>query len=125
MLQRLILMTLLVALLPNLSYSAEVTHVPAGWTTPSQGYFLEEQAGRDVLAALQSRRRTSEQWEAAYSDLRTEFLTTTDTLKEQIKAIEDNINDERKAWRAEVNRARWGWVLPALVAGGLGYAVGR
>ena len=119
------LTTLLLVFSASLTNGAEVTYIPAGWTAPVQGYFLEEQAGRDVLSALQSRRETSERWEAAYTDLRTEFLTTADELKGQIKAIEDNINAERTAWRSEVRRARtggWVWAAAGVLAG---YFVGK
>ena len=125
MLRRFGLTLLLLALCPSLSYSAEVTHVPAGWITPEQGYFLTEQAGRDVLSALQSRREESEAWQSAYSDLRTEFLTTSSELREQIMAVQDSISEERKAWQAELRQARGQNILWLLVAVGAGYAVGR
>jgi hypothetical protein len=46
-------------------------------------------------------------------------------MKAGLKDLEKQINSERVAWRAEVRRARWGWVIPALVAGAAGYAAGR
>ena len=125
MLRRLVLMMSLVVLFPSLSYGAEVQHVPAGWIAPAQGYYLTEPAGRDVLSALQSRRQTGEAWERAYGDLRTEFLTATDEMRAQLKAIENNLNAERQAWRAEIRKARsekWLWMIGAAA---VGYAAGR
>jgi hypothetical protein len=99
--------------------------VPEGWTTTEQGYFGTLQDGRDTLAAIQTYRQTSERWKAAYADLRTEFVTTTDDIKKQMAALGDQLNNERKAWKAEVARSKgstWFWIA---VAGGVGYAAGR
>jgi hypothetical protein len=99
--------------------------VPEGWTTTEPGYFGTLQDGRDTLAALQTYRQTSERWKAAYSDLRTEFLTTTEDIKAQMAKMETQINAERKAWRAEIVRSRTNMLLWIAVAGGIGYAAGR
>jgi hypothetical protein len=99
--------------------------VPEGWTTTEQGYFGTLPDGRDTLAALQTYRQTSERWKAAYSDLRTEFLTTAENLREQMAALEKQINNERRAWKAEVVRSRTNNLLWIILAGGIGYAVGR
>jgi hypothetical protein len=99
--------------------------VPENWTATEPGYFGSLQDGRDTLAAIQTYRQTSERWKAAYTDLRTEFLTTTEDIKRQMTALEGQINVERKAWRAEIVRSRtnnWVWIV---LAGGIGYAVGR
>lgn len=99
--------------------------VPAGWTTEEQGYFGTLQDGRDTLAALQTYRQTSERWKAAYSDLRTEFLTTTEDIKRQMVDLQGQLNNERKAWKAEIVRSRTNTLLWVVLAGGLGYAAGR
>jgi hypothetical protein len=77
------------------------------------------------LAALQTYRQTSERWKAAYSDLRTEFLTTTEDIKKQMTALEGQLNNERKAWKAEIVRSRTNNLLWIVLAGGIGYAAGR
>jgi hypothetical protein len=77
------------------------------------------------LAAVQTYRQTSERWKAAYSDLRTEFLTTTEGIKKQMAALESQLNDERKAWKAEIVRGKTNNLLWIVLAGGIGYAVGR
>jgi hypothetical protein len=103
--------------------------VPLGWTATEPGYFGTLEDGRDTLAALQTYRQTSERWKAAYSDLRTEFLTTTEDIKKQMTALEEQINSEREAWKKEVAKAEtkgfWSTFWTILGAGGLGYAVGR
>jgi len=109
----------------RLSFSAEVSYVPAGWTTPVQGYFLEEAAGRDVLVALQSRRETSERWEAAYTDLSSEFKTTTDQLRVEVTELNEQFRRERNAWRAEVSRQKIWNIASPVIAVGVGIAIGR
>ena len=104
---------------------AEWKAVPEGYTTTEPGYFGTLQDGRDTLAALQTHRQTSERWKAAYSDLRTEFLTTTEDIQKQMKALETQINNERKAWKAEIARGKTNTLLWIAVAGGIGYAIGK
>jgi hypothetical protein len=99
--------------------------VPGGWTTTEPGYFGTLEDGRDTLAALQTYRQTSERWKAAYSDLRTEFLTTTEDIRKQMLSLEEQINGERRAWKAEIVRSRTNNLLWIVVAGSIGYAVGR
>jgi hypothetical protein len=98
--------------------------VPAGWTATEPGYFGTLADGRDTLAALQTYRETSERWKAAYSDLRTEFITTTEEINKKMGQMQEQINNERKAWRAEVKKSRadnslWGAVgiIVGLLAG--------
>jgi hypothetical protein len=74
---------------------------------------------------VQTYRQTSERWEAAYSDLRTEFLTTAGGLKQQMAALEEQINNERQAWKAEVSRSRANMILWIAAVGAAGYLVGR
>jgi hypothetical protein len=110
--------------MPNCPSSAEWRPVPAGWTATEPGYFGTLEDGRDTLAALQTYRQTSERWKAAYSDLRTEFLTTTGDIKAQMSDLAEQLNGERKAWKAEIARGRtnnWIW---AVIAGGLGFLTG-
>jgi hypothetical protein len=104
---------------------AEWKLVPEGWTTTEPGYFGTLEDGRDTLTALQTYRQTSERWKAAYSDLRTEFITTTDDIKKQVTALEEQINNERRAWKAEVVRGRTNNLIWFFIAGGIGYAAGR
>jgi hypothetical protein len=99
--------------------------VPEGWTATEPGYFGSLQDGRDTLAALQTYRQTSERWKAAYSDLRTEFMTTTEDIKKQMTALEEQLNSERKAWKAEIVKGRTHNLIWIAVAGGIGYALGR
>jgi hypothetical protein len=98
--------------------------VPAGWTATEPGYFGTLADGRDTLAALQTYRQTGERWKAAYSDLRTEFIKTTEEIKEKMAELEEQINAERRAWRAEVSRGRANSLLWIAAAGGIGFLAG-
>ena len=99
--------------------------VPAGWTATEPGYFGTLDDGRDTLAALQTYRETAERWQAAYSDLRTEFITSTNQIKSQMADLANQLNSERKARKTENERGWWKELLRAVVFGGIGYAVGR
>jgi hypothetical protein len=99
--------------------------VPENYMTTEPGYFGTLEDGRDTLAAIQTYRQTGERWKAAYSDLRKEFLTTTDEIKKQMTALEGQINNERRTWKAEIVRSRTNTLLWMVLAGGIGYAAGR
>jgi hypothetical protein len=99
--------------------------VPENWTTTEAGYFGTLEDGRDTLAALQTYRQTSERWKAAYSDLRTEFITSNEDIKKQMKALENQLNNERKAWKSEIVRSRTNNLIWIALAGGIGYAIGK
>jgi hypothetical protein len=80
--------------------------------------------GRDALAALQTYRQTSERWKAAYSDLRTEFITSNEEIKNRMADFAAQLNGEREAWKAEIKRSRANALIWIIVAGGVGGAVG-
>ncbi|GHV36380.1 hypothetical protein FACS1894187_10890 [Synergistales bacterium] len=99
--------------------------MPQGYLTPEAGYFGTEQDGRDTLAALQTYRLTAEKLQAAYQDLGKEYIRNAKSVQEQIKGLEMQINAERRAWKAEVARARTRSVIWVVLAGAAGYAIGR
>jgi hypothetical protein len=54
-----------------------------------------------------------------------EFTTTMEDIKSQMADLEEQLNSERRAWRAEMARARTNNLLWIFLAGGIGYAAGR
>ncbi|GHV45743.1 hypothetical protein FACS1894204_05690 [Synergistales bacterium] len=122
---RCLLTALLVSLTLSSPCGAEWKVVPAGWTSEEAGYFGTLEDGRDTLAALQTYRLTAQRWEAAHEDLRAEFVRNSEQVKADIIALEAQINEERKAWKAEVARARTRNVIWVVLAGAAGYAIGR
>ncbi|GHV45312.1 hypothetical protein FACS1894204_04120 [Synergistales bacterium] len=82
------------------------------------GYFGTLADGRDTLAALQTYRLTADKWQGAYQDLRAEFVRNSEQVRADIKALEAQVNAERRAWKAEVTRSRtqsliWGIIIGA------------
>ena len=74
--------------------------------------------------ALQTYRETGESWEAADSDLKTEFLATAEDIQKQMAKLEAQLEKERKAWKAEMARNNTRRIIWIVIAGGLGYAIG-
>lgn len=96
-------------------------YVPAGWTSTEPGYWLTEHDGRDLLAALQTYRQEAELWEKATRSIEGSVERFQAEITEQLEALEDQLNAERRAHRAAQRRS---WIYVAL-AGGIGYALGR
>ena len=118
-------MTLLLISLTQSPAAGEWKRVPAGWIAPEAGYWGTIEDGRDLLEAAETYYQENERWQAAYTDLRTEFLTTAEELKAQMANLEAQFSAERQAWKAEVDRGRSNAVLWMILAGAVGYAAGR
>lgn len=99
--------------------------MPQGWTTPEPGVWGDLGTARDTAAALQSRRKERDAWRAAVQDLRKELVTSAEENARKLDALERQISEERTAWRAEVRKARGTALLWVVLAGGIGFAVGR
>ena len=99
--------------------------VPQGWTTPEPGVWGNLDTARDTAAALQSRRKERDTWKAAVQDLHKELVTSAEENARRLDALERHLAEERTAWRAEVRKARGTALLWAVLAGGIGFAVGR
>lgn len=92
-----------------------------GWTSPEPGYWLAEPDGRDLLAALQTYRQEAELWEQTARGMETSIDVFRAEITEQLAALEDQLNAER---RAHLVAQRRSWLYVAL-AGGIGYLAGR
>lgn len=80
---------------------------------------------RDTAAALKARREERDAWKAAVQDLRKELTTSAEENVRRLDALERQIAEERVAWRSETRKAKGGTLLWIVLAGGIGYAVGR
>lgn len=58
-------------------------------------------------------------------DLRRELVTSAEENARRLDALERQISEERAAWRSEVRKAKGTALLWAVLAGGIGFAVGR
>ena len=83
------------------------------------------ETARDTAAALQSRRKERDTWKTAVQDLRKELTISAEENARRLDALERQLAEERTAWRAEVRKARSTALLWAVLAGGIGFAVGR
>ena len=99
--------------------------MPQGWTTPEPGIWGDLGTARGTAAALQSRRKERDAWRAAVQDLRKELVTSAEENARRLDALERQLSEERAAWRAEVRKAKGTALLWAVLAGGIGFAVGR
>lgn len=111
----------LVLLLTNCAYSSEqinFNYVPKGYSSPSEGYWLDVPTGRNLLHMIRTYREQSEYWEREHGALSDEFKVYIDKINERLTGIETNIEAERRAWKNEIRKAK----LPGLgVFAGAGY----
>lgn len=111
----------LVLLLTNCAYSSEqinFNYVPKGYSSPSEGYWLDVPTGRNLLHMIRTYREQSEYWEKAHNALSEEFKLYIDKTNERLTGIETSIEAERRAWKNEIRKAK----LPGVgVFAGAGY----
>lgn len=93
--------------------------------TPEAGVWGDIDTAKETLAALQSRRLEAQTWRAAADDLKKELGTSREAFLKQLGELETQINQERRAWSAELKKQRQQNILILLLVGGLGYAAGR
>lgn len=86
--------------------AGEIEHVPAGYVTPEIGYFMTEQAGRDVLEGWSTDRAAKETYKAALDDMYSEWKAFKSSMEEQITTIKDELAEERAASKAELRKAK-------------------
>lgn len=111
----------LMLLLTNCAYSSEqinFNYVPQGYSSPSEGYWLDAPTGRNLLHMIRTYREQSEYWEKAHGALSEEFRAYIGKTDERLTTIETNIEAERRAWKNEIRKAK----LPGVgVFAGAGY----
>lgn len=86
--------------------AAEIEYVPAGYTTPSAGYFLTEQAGRDILEGWSTDRAAKEAYKAALDDMYAEWQGFKASMEQQIADVRDSLTAEREAHAAALRKAK-------------------
>lgn len=106
--------------------SVDALRVRAGWTAPTDGYFLNDSAMRDTVSGWGEAVKIADVREQALVALREEIKLQQTDLKRQLAALQSEIVAERKAWRS---RVRWGktqGLVYGIVLGfGGGYLVRR
>lgn len=86
--------------------SAEIEHIPSGWTAPAAGYYLTEGAGRDILEGWRSDRAARDTYKAALDDLSQEWQGFNSSIVAQVAAVKDSLSTERAVNKAALRKAR-------------------
>jgi hypothetical protein len=81
-------------------------HVPPGWTSETEGYYLNTEALSSLTAAAKTYRLESDTWEGAYYELSDKSKAFADEMAVRIDALKSQIEEERSAWRSAVRKAR-------------------
>jgi purine nucleoside permease len=102
--------------------SGEWKAVPAGWTSPEQGYWCDEETGRATLTAIRTYKEESLAWRKAYTDLKSEFITTQKEMSDRLDALEQAFAEEKTSL---VQKSRRDVLIWGIVACGVGYLAGR
>jgi hypothetical protein len=104
-------MALVVWLFPKSSYSADeppivLIHTPPGWTTPTEGYFLDVKTMSDMTAAIKTYRLERDAWQDAYQELSEKSEKFGIDMRKSLSDLRGQLEEERAAWKAELSRAR-------------------
>lgn len=103
------------------AYSSEAikfNYVPKGYSSPSEGYWLDVPTGRNLLHMIRTYRERAEYWEREHGALSEEFSAYIEKTDARLTGIESSIEAERNAWKNEIRKAK----LPGLgVFAGAGY----
>lgn len=105
----LVLITLLLALwlcLLSIGANAEIRHIPHGWVSPAAGYYMTEDAGRDILEGWASDRAARDTYKAALDDMSQEWQGFNASLVAQVEAVKVSLANERATNKATLRRAR-------------------
>jgi hypothetical protein len=105
------LTALLLLLCARSSYGAEapeiiLRHIPPGWTSEGEGYFLNAEALSNLTAAAKTYRLERDAWEDAYHELSEKSDIYAADMKKYISELRSQIDEERKTWKSVVRRAK-------------------
>ena len=98
--------------------SAEIEYVPKGWNSPTEGYWMTEQAGRDILTGWKIDREQKDIYMNALETSEQRLTQLKEVVSEEFANIKMAHDKDRAQWQKELRRAR----LPGIgVFAGLGY----
>jgi hypothetical protein len=80
--------------------------VPPGWTSESEGYYLNTEALSSLAAASKTYRLERDAWEKAYYEISDKAEQFRGTVEAQISELRLQLEDERNAWRSALRKAR-------------------
>ena len=98
--------------------SAEIEYVPKGWNSPTEGYWMTEQAGRDVLTGWKIDREQKTIYMNALEESEQKIAQLKEIVSEEFANIKRAHDEDRAQWQKELRRAR----LPGIgFFAGIGY----
>ena len=98
--------------------SAEIEYIPKGWTSPTDGYWMTEQAGRDVLTGWKIDREQKIIYMGALEESEQKIAQLKEIVSEEFANIKRAHDEDRASWQKELRRAR----LPGIgFFAGIGY----
>lgn len=104
-----LLMALLLSLIlfwSTAAESEEIQYVPSGWRTPATGYWMTEQAGRDILTGWKVDREQKEIYRASLDESQIALDTLKETVTAEFAAIKKAHEEDRAQWKKELRRAK-------------------
>ena len=98
--------------------NTEIEYIPKGWTSPTDGYWMTEQAGRDVLTGWKIDREQKAIYMNALEDSEQRLAQLKEVVGEEFADIKRAHDEDRAQWQKELRRAR----LPGIgFFAGIGY----
>lgn len=86
--------------------SAEIEYIPKGWTSPTDGYWMTEQAGRDVLTGWKIDREQKIIYMGALEESEQKIAQLKEIVSEEFANIKRAHDEDRAQWQKELRRAR-------------------
>lgn len=98
--------------------NAEIEYVPKGWTSSTEGYWMAEQAGRDILTGWKIDREQKIIYMNALEESDQKLAQLKEIVSEEFADIKRAHEEDRAQWQKELRRAR----LPGIgFFAGIGY----
>lgn len=100
--------------------ASDVIHILPGWTATESGYYVTDQAGRDMLAGWSADKAALKVLRDGMAEIRAEIAASAEEQRRAMEQLKSELTQERKQWRAATKRAAgqglmWGLIMGAVV----------
>lgn len=103
--------------------ACDIRQVPKGWVSPSPGYWMDIETGRDVVSGWQTAIKERDAYRRGYEDLRGEIGRSSETQQAALLDLARELETERQEWRRSIQRERSEGILWGVLIGGVVGAV--
>ena len=104
----------------------EIYRVPAGWTSTQRGYWLTDNAARDIAAGWSADRESVRILRQGLADLRTEVSAANADTQRLLGDLRKEINNERIRYNTKIRTTKSQGIVLGLVLGvGVGLLAGK